>query len=126
MLRAVDVTLVKVNNQYSVDWITSLDYNNNSDPYAQILEYGPYLYLSLFSGTTNIYYWLAEIYLDSGAVVRSKWFKTFTNILIKSLVFEVKIVSEDYLFIQFSQKILNLMHNFIKISIFLILVNIKN
>ena len=50
----VDIVLIKVNSQKDIEWITSFDFNNDLDSYSNILDYGPYLYLSISSGALNL------------------------------------------------------------------------
>ena len=45
------------------------------------------------------YYWFVEIYLDSGVVTKSKWFKVESNVFIKYIFLMVLNVSKDYLFV---------------------------
>ena len=96
---SIDIVLLKVNSQKAIEWITSLDFNNDLDSYSSTLDYGPYLYWSISSGSLNLYYCLAEIYLDSGIVSNSRWFKVLNQVFIKLMKINVVIVSEDHLFI---------------------------
>ena len=47
----------------------------------------------------QLYYCLAEIYLDSGIVSNSRWFKVLNQVFIKLMKINVAIVTEDHLFI---------------------------
>ena len=96
--RTVDITLVKVNPQKYVDWITSFDFNNYSDILSAILEYQPYLYLSMSSSKTSNYFWLIEIDLILGTVLKTKWFNVLNGYYLKILMFSVVMISEDFLF----------------------------
>ena len=90
--------MIKVNPQKSVDWITSLDFNNYADLWAVFLEYNSSLYLSTNSAKSSNYFWLTEIDLVSGDAIKSKWFKVLNNYAIKTFIFNVVMVSENFLF----------------------------
>ena len=51
------------------------------------------------SGISNLYYWFAELYLDSGVVTKSKCFKVLTNIFASFIVLNIAFVSNDNLFV---------------------------
>ena len=94
----VDIALIKINQQRTIEWSTSFDFNNNLDINSQIIDYGQFLYLSTSSGASSTYLWLTKMYIDSGIVIMSKWFKYLSNVMIKQTFFSIVFVSDDYMF----------------------------
>ena len=53
---SIDIVIIKVNSQKVIEWVTSIDFNNDLDLSSGTMDYEPYLYLSISSGAFNIYY----------------------------------------------------------------------
>ena len=103
----VDEVLIKVNSQKNFDWMTSLDFDSQGDSYIKAMVDNEFLYVSVGSGNSNMNYWLGELLLSTGEVIRSKWFLAYSEVLVKPWFFDLILLSETHMVtIQYYDKVL--------------------
>ena len=89
--------------------MTSLDFSSYGDSYIKAMVYNELLYVSIGSGNSSVNYWLGELFLSTGEVIRSKWFQVYLDVLVKPTYFDLILLSEAHMVtVQYYDKVLKL------------------
>ena len=65
---------------------------------ADILDYKSSLYLSTNSAKSSNYLWLTEIDIISAIIIKSRWFNVLNGFYLQRFIFNIVMISEDFLF----------------------------
>ena len=93
----MDQTLIKINNQKSTDWITTLDFSNLSDNFAEIMVYDKYVYISIGTGILGTHYCLGELLMNTGELIRSKWYNVASSGFYFTSYFWLILISDKHM-----------------------------